>query len=109
MIVTAQPPITVALSNSGETTILPSIVEPNMTYRFHRIQFVNKGKAVEVELKEGVIPRWKGQIPRDAEITVDYGIYGWQFANNTPLIVNSLGSPFMDVNVLSYATIRIHL
>jgi hypothetical protein len=97
-----QPPLTVPLTQSGETTILPTIVGPNQVYRIHKIQIVNKGRPRELELKEGVLTRWRGQIPRDAEITVDYGFTGWIFGNNTPLIINSLGTPFMDVNVMSY-------
>lgn len=100
-----QPPITVSLNNSGETTILPALANPNTIYRLYAIQFVNKGKAREVELKEGIFVRWRGQIPKDAEITVDYGVAGWTFVNNTPLIVNVLGNPSMDVNVLSYGTV----
>ena len=103
--VTQQPPITVPLTSSGETTILPALADPNTIYRLYAIQFVNKGKAREVELKEGIFVRWRGQIPQNAEITVDYGAGGWTFANNTPLIVNAIGTPKMDVNVLTYGTV----
>jgi hypothetical protein len=81
------------------------LAQPNQVYQIFKIQIVNNGKTRPVELKEGVIPRWRGDIPGKGDITADWGINGLRFLNNTPLIINVLGSANMDVNITSYATL----
>lgn len=104
--ITHRPPITVPLTQSGETTILTALTAPNTVYRLFIIQFVNKGKKdVDVELKEGILARWSGRIEKKASLTADFGVAGWTFDNNTPLNVNVTGNSDVDVNVMSYGTV----
>jgi hypothetical protein len=104
-----QQPVTVT-AFGGETTILPALAEPGKIYVIFRLQLLNRGKKRLVELKEGVIPRWRGELDGGQEITIKWSdAFGWRFSNNTPLSIKIIGSTTVEVNVLSYATLRVNV
>lgn len=103
-----QKPFTEKIFVPGEFVLLPALVATGLVYRVYIIQVVNNGSAREIVLKEGLLVKWRATIPKDGIITATFGAQGWTFDREEPLSAVVTGNnPDIDVNMLSWATVRV--
>lgn len=103
--ITHRSPITIPLTEEGDTTVLSPLADLNTAYRLFAIQFVNKGGKVVVEMKEGGFVRWRGQIDKNDVVTVIFGVVGWTFDNGFGLTIGIDKKPKLDCNILAHGTV----
>jgi hypothetical protein len=90
----------VRVTAAGLTEILPAV--PNFRYKIFALQLVCAKSTRDVTLLEGINKRWQGEVQNNTHIRIDFGNNGWEFPENTPLLVNTSGSLTLDVNILQF-------
>jgi len=99
-------PISMLITEAGFHEVLPASTIEH-TSRHCLIMQITTKKASTINLLEGAIIRWSGDIPKNSVVSIDFRPLSWDL-HGEPLIIHTpTPNPQIHINVLAHAAVRV--